>query len=323
MAILSFAELFDGRDGDSEVADGRRYVRRYRVLTDNPYDGPNTIKSALGIRYGDRYVGLSATENDQYSYIESIDAAQEDGDSLGWIVTVSYGPFDALTAGGGPTNNPLLMPMEVEWSYRNQEVVAQYDNNGTPITNTAGDPFDPPIVIDDPRPILTIVRNEAVFPWSLAYQYRTAVNSDTFGPVGPQMARVIQISGKYACHYSIGWYSIVTYEFEFNPPLGYRPMILNLGLRKISQASATLGQLVPITINGQPVGQPMLLTKAGYLAKPTDQPYFVQPQIYPELPFAAFNFDPIAIGGQRSGRNTQYGPNGGAGSPGSGGPTGG
>lgn len=318
MAVESFEELFDGRGGTSDVDQARGYVRRFRVFCSSAYDGPNTVKTALGIRYGDRYVGLAGTENDQYSYVNSIDAQQEEGDSLCWIVTVTYGWFDALTAGGGPNNNPLLMPLEVEWGYRNQETVAQYDNNGNAIVNTAGDPFDPPVVIDDPRPVMTVVRNEAVFPWAMAYQYRTAVNSDNFGPVGPQMARVIRIGGKYAFHPLIGWYSIVTYEFEFNPPIGYRPLILNMGLRKISQASATLGKLVPITINGQPVSQPMLLTKAGYLAKPTDPPYYLQPQIYPELPFAAFNFDPVAISGGRSGFNTGYGPNGGTSTAGTG-----
>lgn len=312
MAIQSIDEIFDGRGGASDVSGGRSYVRRFRVLSNTALDGPNTIKGALGVRYGDRYLSVNALESDKYSYVNSIDAQQEDGDALGWIVTVSYGPFDAITAGGGPDNNPLLQPIDVDWDYRSQEIVAEYDDDGKPITNTAGDPFDPPIVIDDPRPLLRVVRNEATYNTSLVYQYRNAVNSDPFAGWPPQMARVIKIAGKSTFHYQVGWYWIVTYEFEFNPPTGYRPLILNMGMRKKSQAAATLDQVVPITLNGHPISRPMLLTKAGYLAKPTDKPYFVQPKILPELPFAGFGFDPVALTGQRSGFNTQYGQGGGS-----------
>ena len=69
----------------------------------------------------------------------------------------------ALWAGGGPMQNPLLQPIDVKWSNRSQEIVADIDINGNPVVNTAGDPFDPPLMEDDPRPVLTIVRNEAIF----------------------------------------------------------------------------------------------------------------------------------------------------------------
>ena len=305
MAVQSIYELADQRGGANDATGGRTYTRRFRVICSAYSDGPNVVKAALGIRYGDRYqaAGIVSDFADLYSYVQSIDAAQEEGDSLGWIVTVSYGPFDSRTAGGGPDNNPLLVPIDVEWSFRNQEVICQYDNNGNKIVNTANDPFDPPIMIDDPRPLLTIVRNEATFNTPVMYSYRTAVNSDPFAGFPPQMARMIQLSGKSVFHYYCGWYWQVRYEIEFNPPIGYRPLILNQGLRKLSQ---TTGQPVPIILNGTPVSQPMLLTKAGYLAKPTDAAYFIQPQIYPELPFAYFNFDPISINGTRSGFNTNY-----------------
>lgn len=308
MPVTEITEIAEGRGGTSDVDGGRRYVRRFRVLTNWPYDGPNTVKAALGIRYGDRYqgLGLSGLEQDRYSYCTSIDAEQEDGDGLAWIVSVTYDWFDALTAGGGPDNNPLLVPCEIVWGYRSQERAIQADADGNAITNTAGDPFDPPLVVEDPRPVLTIVRNEATHDVVRAYNYRSAVNSDSFGPWGPRTARVIQISGRPAFHYQIGWYWIITYEFEFNPS-GYRFRVLNLGTRKKSQALAHKDSLVPIIINGFPVTQPMMLTPAGYLAKPTDDPYFVDVKAYQELPFDVFAFDPIAVTGQRSGFDEGYG----------------
>jgi hypothetical protein len=300
MPVTSITELFDGRSGTFSPTEGRRYVRAFRVLTNAITDGPQTVKAAIGIKYGDPYqgLGLVESESDQFAYVTSIDAVQEDGDSIGWIVTVTYDWFSSIYAGGGPDANPLLFPIDVTWSYRNQEIVAQYDNNGNAILNTAGDPFDPPVVIDDPRPMLTIVRNEATFNVPLNNQYRTAVNSDPFATYNAQMARVIQISGKPLFHQVIGWYWQVTYEFEFNPPLGYRP--------KLRYLSAFTGKQVPILVNGIPVSFPLLLNKQGQIQKPGDTPYYVQPQIYPELPFSVFNFDPIVLAGQRSGFNTTY-----------------
>ena len=56
-----------------------------------------------------------------------------------------------------------------------------------------------------------------------------------------------------------------------------------------------------------PIDHPVLLTKAGYRAKPTDTPYWNIYQVAPELPFAVFQFDPLALTGQRSGFNEGYG----------------
>ena len=157
MAVTEIYELFDGRGGGFSASDGRRYTRRFLALTDNPLDGPQTVKTALGVSYGDWYQPVGSADNDRYCYLESLDAAQEEGDGLGWIVTASYGWFDSNTAGGGPKGDPLAFPIEVTWGWRNVETPVQYDINGNPVTNTANDPFDPPVMIDDARRVITIV----------------------------------------------------------------------------------------------------------------------------------------------------------------------
>jgi hypothetical protein len=298
MAVTSIVELFEGRNGSFSASDGRRYYRKFLVLTNNPLDGPQTVKTALGANYGDRYQPVGSTDNDQFCYLESLDAAQDEGDALGWIVTATYSWFDSLTAGGGPKANPLKFPIDVTWGWRNVQVPVQYDVNNKPVLNTANDPFDPPLMKDDARQIITIVRNEAFYNVVQAFNYRNAVNSDSFAGYNPQMCRMLPITAKNVFHQDIGWYAQVTYQVEINSPNGHRPFVLNIGMRKISQ---TTNQPIPILLNGIPISKPMLLTAAGFLAKPTDPPYFIQPQIYFELPFAIFGFDPIALLGQRSG----------------------
>jgi hypothetical protein len=54
-----------------------------------------------------------------------------------------------------------------------------FDRNGNFIVNSAGDPFDPPNMMDDSRRVVTVQKNLAVVPtWILDYQ--DAVNSDSF-----------------------------------------------------------------------------------------------------------------------------------------------
>ena len=94
-----------------------------------------------------------------------------------WIITVHYGWYAANMAGGG-AQDPLLMPIDVSWGSRDHEIVLDRRQR-PPVINTAGDPYDPPIVIDDPRLVMTIVRNEAAFNVAWVLAYRNAVNADS------------------------------------------------------------------------------------------------------------------------------------------------
>jgi hypothetical protein len=54
-----------------------------------------------------------------------------------------------------------------------------FDKNGDTINNSAGDPFDPPLMMDDSRRVISVSKNLAAHPtWILNYQ--DTVNSDSF-----------------------------------------------------------------------------------------------------------------------------------------------
>jgi hypothetical protein len=185
---------------------------------------------------------------------------------------------------------------------------------GVPVLNTALDPFDPPLMEDDPRPVLTIVRNEATWNQALQSQYRNAVNSDPFAGYDPLMARVVDISSTSVFHQDVGWYYQCNYEFEFRPPTstytglnGYRRTVLNQGLRALATAN-TASSKYHYTLKGVPVTEPVLLNKDGTVNASATNPYFLIFQTKPELPFAIFQFDPLALIGQRSGFMSGYGP---------------
>jgi hypothetical protein len=318
MTVKSVDEIFEARSGSWTVGDGRKYTRVFRVITNNQYDGPNVAIQAVGISRGDQYTPLGSDANlevDTNAYCNTISAVQEDGDSLGWIVTAEYGPYSALWAGGGPDQNPLLQPIDVSWSQRTQEVAADVDVYGKPIVNTAGDPYDPPVMKDLIIRVLTVVRNEAAFNLSLVQQYADtqAINSDAFAGYAPLFAKVESIIPKSVFHQDVGWYYQMTYTFELISPLspyaglyGWRKSVINQGIRAINTTS---GALFHVTLKGIPVTEPVLLDKNGFWKQNNPNvPYYNVYQLRPELPFATFNFNPLALIGQRTGFVSGYGP---------------
>ena len=307
MAIVSINEIMDGgaRSASWSIEGGRSYQRKFRVASNSQNDGPAVALSALGMKYGDRYnPAYNVHEADLFAYAGSYTVEQEGEDGLDWVVTITYGWYDALTSGGGPDQNPLLMPIEVSWNLRDHELVLEQDINGNAVLNTAGDPFDPPLVIDDPRLVMTVVRNEPIFTVNYVLQYRNAINSTPFAGFQPYYCKVLNIQSRSQFHQLIGYYYQTTYEFEFLSPkvndngMGYRKSILNQGMRALSVVT---GKPYHITLHGQPINSPMLLRKSGILANPGDPPYFLTIQAYPELDFSIFGFDQAAISGTRSG----------------------
>ena len=91
----------------------------------------------------------------------------------GWTVTAQYS--DQRTLAEDPTNDAAV----ITWGSEQFQRVAAFDRNGDAIVNSAGDPFDPPNMMDDSRRVVTVQKNLAVVPtWILDYQ--DAVNSDSF-----------------------------------------------------------------------------------------------------------------------------------------------
>jgi hypothetical protein len=315
MPIKQVAETYESRSCNITATEGTTMTRVFRVECTGNDIGPFQAAQAPGISLGDVYVSSAGPDFYQYAYCVAIRAVQEStGDYLSFLVAIEYGPYSPIWAGGGPSQNPLLQPIDVEWAFRDQEVIADQDIFGKAITNTAGDPYDPPLVEDDPRPTLSVVRNEPAINISLLLAYRNAINSDSFAGFPPLFARCVGIQPKSVFHQFVGWYYQVTYAFEFLSPSsqsvginGYRRTVLNAGLNALSVVTH---KPYRVTMKGIPVTEPVLLDSQGFY-QVGHVPYYNIFQTKSELPFAAFNFDPLAISGQRSGFSEGYGDPGG------------
>lgn len=91
----------------------------------------------------------------------------------GWTITAEYSSERELNI--DPTQDAMQIRVYTEQFQK----PAVFDKDGNKIVNSAGDPFDPPLMMDDSRRVISLVRNVAAYPaWVLSYQ--DAVNSDTF-----------------------------------------------------------------------------------------------------------------------------------------------
>lgn len=92
---------------------------------------------------------------------------------VAWEVTSTYSSERELAE--DPTDEPAL----TEWDGEQFQRPLVIDEDGNIVCNSAGDPFDPPEMIDDSRLISVTTKNLATVPaWIM--EYSNAVNSDSF-----------------------------------------------------------------------------------------------------------------------------------------------
>lgn len=172
MAVTSVEEIWQGRDGEADSEGTRRYTRIFRVLTSSNYDTGAIVMAHIEVpKVGEVF------PDDFGAWCQRVRPVQESFSPRVWLVTCSYSSERELE------ESPLDDPAEIEWDGEDYMRPAIFDRNDEPILNSAGDPFDPPVEIDDSWNVVTVKKNLLVVPsWIL--QYRKATNSDAFSVDG-------------------------------------------------------------------------------------------------------------------------------------------
>lgn len=292
MAAVGITEVFTST-GTLDKNRDRTYQRSFFVYTDELDDDAKLVLeyvvASVGA-IGDTYAAGPST--DDYSYIQNITVSRNTEYQLQWTAVVDYGPEQP------EEQNPLEEPIEVSWDFAQFELPMDTDWNGVAVVNTAGVPFDPPVMRDDSRPVLTVVRNERDYSYELADLYRDSVNESEYITADisrpPGTVKVAAIPGRRLFSAYLGeltgdpYYWQVTYQFHFNRD-GWKAQVLNAGRMQIVS-----GNLVPIVINGVPVTDACPLDASGARVLPANTPgdcVILEFQKYKEIDFAsAFNF---------------------------------
>lgn len=166
MAVEFIGEDPSGRSAQNTKG-ARTYVRKFKLRTTSQADGPFAVGSNGSLPI----IGNTHPE-DANAFCISLQV-ENTNPWAGWTVTANYS--DERTIDDTPTDDAA----SISWGSEQFQKPAVFDLSGNLIVNSAGDPFDPPAMMDDSRRVVTVEKNLAVVPtWILDYQ--DAVNSDAF-----------------------------------------------------------------------------------------------------------------------------------------------
>lgn len=184
MTIVLRGEDATARTGKNTKG-ARTYTRAFKVETDDKTDGPYAIGSTPGLPV----IG-SVHPEDSSAWCTSL-TVENFAPYKGWRVTAEYSSEIELAE--VPTDDPAI----IRWDSEQFQRIAIADSSGEAIVNSAGDPFDPPNMMDDSRRIVTVTKNLTSVPgWILTYQ--DAVNSASFTidgvTIGEELAKLQRVS---------------------------------------------------------------------------------------------------------------------------------
>jgi hypothetical protein len=261
-------------------------------------------------------------EYDGGSWVQSLSPKQDAEDPRIWTVTVQYSselpqpraerPGENIGPGGsgpggigrpnsggpgvgpagapppGTPNIPEFPKLEIEWSFAKYQRAALSDLNNNLVANSAGQRFDPPLMIDDSRPIVRITRNELYFDPALAIRYQDTINSDRFFGAEPRTAKLN--IGPVVYQYQNGiqfWRVTYTIEFRFD---NWKLKVLDEGY--MEKDTDHPPDLKPIIVQGEKVPSPYPLDGDGHKGDPQD-PQYLEFKVYREVPFAPLGLAPV------------------------------
>jgi hypothetical protein len=253
MPWLSTIEVPVNREAGVDYKAKRDYQREFIVLMDALTDGSIQVSVAPGIpRLFDLFIDTDGTR-DLGARCYDVRAKQDADDPYRWHVTAKYTSGDRSRYSKfspergderGSDANPLQRPPIVIWGQQKVQRVLEFDmsqqavgQNGQPVLNSAGDPFDPPVVVEDTYPTLTYIRNEGTFDPGVPIAYKDAINNDVFLGAPQYCSKVDGITARSNVENNLQYFE-VTYQFSFrrwNPPVekGWLSQILDRGFYEI------------------------------------------------------------------------------------------
>lgn len=292
MSVISVREInignLDASQGEDRVYEFRR---RFLVQTDNALDGALLVLADASIpKIGDPY--SSGYDSFSAAFCVNRSARMHSDSNKLWEVDCSY-KQPKNDQENKQEENPLDRPAEVSWSFQAFQKPIDKDLDDEPIVNTFNTPFNPFPEIDDSRPILVIIRNEAhPFNYSRAISYQDAVNSDNFYGFDPGQAKMAGIAAQRRTEYiestmSTLVYWQVTYEIHFRRE-GWQLKILNRGTEYFDDNGAIQ---VDKDDAGNPTGSEVLLDNdAKKLAEDAD-PIYLDFRVYEEKAFGPLGLE--------------------------------
>jgi hypothetical protein len=291
---ITIDELIDGREGTDTVdGKGRRVITHKRIfgctVTDPKTDDSvilaqnsisGTSSAYIPVMWAYYFAANGAGDGSRV-----IKRTPKQVEAFRWQVDVEYSTawMDELKA----DLNPLDRPYKVNWNTRDVTIPIEDDNDGNYLTNSAFEPFDPPITDEMGLFQLTVEKNFAFFDAGLYSQFltpRKAVNQGTFFGFDEAQVKILSITGSDTQNEGEQEYYVVTFTFAVNDATWDR-YILDQGYCEFDVAT---NKQTPIVEGGGIVQKPRLLDGTGQrLARGADAIFLGPFKVNPRKDFAA------------------------------------
>jgi hypothetical protein len=270
-------ETFENRGADANQKGERTYTRTFAVVMTGRDDDPNKVRLPLPAP-GDVYVGSDGTV-DARSYVQSVRLRQNAEDPWLWQAEVSYGPqsTDAAQA----TNDPLAQPAQVSFSSKLVNVVMTKDADGKTVENSAGDPFDPPLEMEEVRIVVKVRKNLASFDPSQIARFAGAVNEEEFLGAAQGTLKCTAVSGDPKTERGQTYYEAQV-EFEFKAT-GWESEVLDAGFRELDEIDQWVNVIDKRT--GTFAAKPVPLDGEGHELAADAEPVFLKFQPHQSIDF--------------------------------------
>ncbi len=179
MAVTNVDKI---KHSGTNTEDGSRRTETYRVVFDAI---PTDIGDALTADAGGTSVpaiGALFTGSTTVR-CKSVGPVQGTESRLIYEVPVQY---DNINPGGSGivSTNPLSRPANIVWGFNIVERVAEKDIKDAEIVNSAGDPFDPPLLELEYRLTVNIERNVTHYSPSIAFSLINTTNNSSVNVAG-------------------------------------------------------------------------------------------------------------------------------------------
>lgn len=305
MAVVSVHESFQasGESRQDKYRVWREADRHYIVEFDAQAGTEVLAKTAND---GTRAIPTfgSVHPNDSGMMVANIRATPKTDDGkYVWDVIVHY---SSLAVNAAVSTNPLTVTpvvVSVRGTEQLRGLEYWYDPQGAPslVTNSANDPFDPPIEYSVFFPTITIRRNEGSFSLSRWQTFMGALNSNVFWGQAPFHVKIVDIGYEQIYEANI-FYWAVTYVFMINTDAkGWAFMPIDQGSRAFFGSNPVVKRTIldtdldPKGTPGQQAGIVNLDLNGHVLTQSQGKPRAIDPPHYPVVPqdFTSLRLDPV------------------------------